>query len=323
MIKIVEYTSLDQQEWDTFVSNSPVSNFQHSRRFLSYHGSRFNDKSLLIRSAKGKLIAVFSAAEAIGDSQIVVSHPGATFGGLVASEKFGGDLCLKTLKMIAEYYQKNGYKELIYKPVPHIYHISPAQDDLYALFRLGASRVQSDLSATIDLKNRKAIGSRRRRGFKKAISFGVQIKAGKEYIEPIWKLIVDNLQRKHQASPVHSLDEIKCLQQKFPEEIDFIAAELNGELVSGVVLFYSKNVAHAQYIASSKKGYQVSGLDVVFEYCIDQSRCSSMRYFDFGTSNENNGCLLNSGLYEFKSEFGAGGVIYDRYKLLLDNIKCS
>ena len=74
-------------------------------------------------------------------------------------------------------------------------------------------------------------------------------------------------------------------------------------------------VSHSQYIASSDTGHAVNALDMVFEYCIDESTSLGKRYFDFGISNENGGKVLNEGLYTFKSEFGAGGVVHEFYEL--------
>jgi len=317
MINIAEYEVNVKSEWDEFVKKSPVGNFLHTREFLSYHGDKFNDKSLYIKDNKGKLIAVFNAAEALDDSSCIVSHPGSTYGGLVASANCKGSTCIKSIEAIAEYYLNAGYKKLIYKAVPYIYHCSPSQDDLYALFRLNAKRVQSDLSACVDLNSRGKISGRRKRALKKAFAASVEVKQGRKFIEPLWEILLDNLQRKHDASPVHALDEIKKLYEMFSDDIEFVVATLNEEVISGVVLFNSKNVAHAQYIASSETGYQSSGLDVVFDFCIKKSMANGKRYFDFGTSNEKSGLFLNDGLYQFKSEFGAGGVVHDRFELQL------
>jgi hypothetical protein len=43
--QIIPYQQADQNEWDTFVEKSPVATILHSRKFLSYHGSRFHDQS--------------------------------------------------------------------------------------------------------------------------------------------------------------------------------------------------------------------------------------------------------------------------------------
>ena len=51
---------------------------------------------------------------------------------------------------------------------------------------------------------------------------------------------------------------------------------------------------------SNSNGYEVSGLDLIFEYSIDKAIQEKKRWFDFGISNENQGKLLNEGLYQFK-----------------------
>jgi lipid II:glycine glycyltransferase (peptidoglycan interpeptide bridge formation enzyme) len=76
-------------------------------------------------------------------------------------------------------------------------------------------------------------------------------------------------------------------------------------------------VWHAQYIASNESGNQVSALDAVFGAAIEEARAGGARYFDFGTSNESAGQVLNDGLFRFKSEFGGGGVAHEYYELAI------
>jgi len=86
-----------------------------------------------------------------------------------------------------------------------------------------------------------------------------------------------------------------------------------------VVFFISRSAWHAQYIAASESAYNVSALDAIFDSAISEARKAGARYFDFGTSNEQAGLILNDGLYRFKSEFGGGGVAHEYYELdLLD-----
>jgi len=320
MIAVTEHDGSIDAEWDNFVRQSTVDNFLHTRKFLSYHGGRFVDKSVCARDEKGRLVAVFNAAEQPANKNYLMSHPGATYGGVICNEKCQGEQCVEVLSAIVRHYASQGYTKLVYKVVPFIYHQMLAQDDLYALFRLGARRAQSELSACIDLSRRGKISTRRKRALKKALAASVKIERGSHFIGSLWTILEENLKRKHDASPVHTVDEITTLYEMFPDEIDFVVATLNGEVVSGVVLFYSANAVHAQYIASSEKGYSLSALDAVFNFCINECKASGKRYFDFGTSNDAAGRILNSGLYAFKSEFGAGGVVYDRYEIELGNV---
>ena len=87
--------------------------------------------------------------------------------------------------------------------------------------------------------------------------------------------------------------------------------------MAGVVTFASDRVLHAQYIASTPAGNAAGALDAVFMRCIAEAQRRGARFFDFGTSNTDGGQVLNAGLYEFKSQFGGGGVAYEFYELEL------
>lgn len=310
----------DDEMWDAFASEAPTFTILHSRRFLSYHGNRFRDCSLLIRDEKGRLLAVFPAAVAPADGSTIVSHPGATFGGLLCSDRCRGEDIISAFQEMAGFYLQNGFSRLLYKAVPHIYHVRPFEDDLYAMFRLHARRIRCDLSASIDLENRGKVANRRRRGCKKAEKHAVRVLEGARHAAALWQVLEDNLQRKHGASPVHTLDEILLLHDLFPEAIRFVVAQVEQQVIAGVVLFDSHMVSHAQYIAANEEGYRVSALDKVFEYCIACAKERGKRYFDFGISNEREGMVLNTGLYQFKTEFGAGGVVHEFYELNLEEI---
>lgn len=317
-MKIIPYQEDSASVWDELVATSHAATLLHTRKFLSYHGSRFVDRSLLIIDEKERLVGAFPAALDRTHKDMVVSHPGATYGGLVHAGKLRGEQTVLALELISQHYRAQGITRLRYKVVPHIYHVTPSQDDLYALFRLGAARYRCDLSCAIDLAARLPVSERRRRALKGAQKQGVEVFSGIEYAALIWLVLEENLARKHDAKPVHALQEILMLHERFPEQIEFVAAKHAGVVVAGVVLFHSATVAHAQYIASSEAGHNLQALDAVFEWCIGRAQQNGgTRFFDFGISNEEEGHVLNSGLYDFKSEFGGGGAVHEFFELEL------
>jgi hypothetical protein len=246
---------------------------------------------------------------------LVSSHPGITYGGVVHQGQLSGMRMVDALTAISQYYLKAGYHRLQYKPIPFVYMRNPSQDDLYALFRLKAKRSRCDLSCSIELANRRPLSERRRRGLKKAQK-AVSL-SSESALQDIWKIIEQNLQRRHDARPVHSLAELAMLRDRFPQEIIVRSALIDGVVVAGVVFFNSSLVWHTQYIAASEVAYDVSALDAVFGAAIHEAKEAGVRYFDFGTSNEEGGWVLNDGLYCFKSEFGGGGVVHEYYELEL------
>jgi hypothetical protein len=314
---IRSYIDADATAWDRFCTECGNATFLHTRRFLSYHGDRFRDRSCIVEGKHGWL-AILPAAEHPSEGDCVVSHPGISYGGLIHAGALIGDQQLAAFTAIAGHYRQFGYRRLRYKAVPHIYQMVPAQDDLYSLFRLGARLYRCDLSSSIDLTTRRSVSERRRRGLRKAIKAGLQVCVGNTLLPEFWSLLTENLARRHDARPVHTLAEIVDLANRFPNHIQLVGARHHDELIGGVLLFCTARVHHAQYIAASEAGNDLAALDLVFDHCITTAG-HSVRYFDFGISNEDEGRILNSGLYAFKTEFGGGGTVAEFYEVDLMN----
>jgi hypothetical protein len=308
------YTAADEAGWERLCAASPAASFLHRRAFLAYHGDRLLDRSLVLRDGE-RWLGVLPAAEHPTLAGTVESHPGITYGGLVHTGSLRGERTIEALRQAALHYRDLGYRRLRYKPLPHIYHAAPAQDDLYALFRLGAQRVRCDLAACMDLAHPLPASERRRRGASKARKAGLVYASGAQHAAALWAVLEDNLQRRHGSRPVHSLAEIGLLAARFPDHIGFHVALQRDEVIAGTVSFRVGPVLHLQYIAASDTGHAAGALDGLIEGLIGEARDAGARWFDFGTSNEDQGRVLNEGLYRFKCEFGAGGVAYETYEL--------
>jgi Acetyltransferase (GNAT) domain len=308
------YIDTDADQWDTFCAGSYASTFLHSRRFLSYHGDRFVDRSVVVTD-DGAWLGVMPVAQHPAQRALAVSHPGITYGGMVHQGRLRGGAMLEALSAACALLRQVGFATLQYKALPHIYHQAPAQDDLYALSRLGARRYRCDLSCCVDLGHRLSVSSRRARGLRKAVKSGMTFETGQRSVHELWGILEENLARKHGARPTHTVEEIALLASRFPREIAFQVARFEGAVVAGVALFRCGPTVHAQYIASSALGAELSALDFVFEQSIDQARAGGARFFDFGVSTEKQGSELNEGLYRFKSEFGGSGIVHDFFEL--------
>jgi hypothetical protein len=311
-MRVVPFTPDRSERWDELVSHAPMGTFLHSRRFLSSHGDRFTDASLLVTDDRGALRAVLPAAVDPGDPRCVVSHPGATYGGLVHDGLYA-DGVRDVLEAICAHYLQRGLKVLRYKPVPHIYHLSPSADDVWALTALGGRRLGCELSCAIDIAARRAPTIRRSRSFKKARRGGVDVSDAPALLADFWPVLESTLDRRYATAPVHSLEEIRLLRERFPDVIRLVAGLIEREVVAGIVLFATKRVFHVQYMASTEAGMRVSALDVVVERSIELAEQAGARYFDFGTSMQDRGSELQSGLHRFKAEFGGGGVVLESY----------
>lgn len=316
------YCPEDRRWWDDLVARACNGTFLHTRRFISYHGDRFRDRSLVLENRRKRIVGVFPAAEAPSDPDMIISHPGLTYGGVIHDGTVWGAAMVGALDAIANHYRSLGYRRLRYKAVPSIFHASPAEDDLYALFRLGARRHQCDLSVAVDLANRGRVTRRRRHSQKRAERDGVHVQEDWGEIAGFWRLLERNLAIRHDASPVHSMAEIQLLHEKFPDAILLIIAKIGADLAAGALLFMSDRVSRAQYTATTSQGRVACATNPVMEHALDIATKRGCRYFDFGTCTLDEGRSLNQDSYHFKVSFGGGAVLYHHYELDL-RLMCS
>jgi Acetyltransferase (GNAT) domain len=196
--------------------------------------------------------------------------------------------------------------------MPHIYHVIPAEDELFAWHQHGAILKNRNIAQVV----RNGIGAtwsaERKRAVRRAHESQLEI-GRSDAIEEYMTLLGELLLRRYGTKPVHSISEMRLLADRFPDGIKLFAASHAGELVSGVLVYETQCVAHAQYIASSERGHELRAQDALFEYLlVDVYR--DKPWFDFGTSNEPDGSM-NGGLVRNKEGFGARSVTYDKYVL--------
>ena len=94
---IRDYLPDQAAAWDDLVARAVNGTMLHTRRYLSYHGDRFRDRSLLITNSRGWPIGALPAAEDPADASVVTSHPGLTYGGLVHDGSLRGESMMRVL----------------------------------------------------------------------------------------------------------------------------------------------------------------------------------------------------------------------------------
>ena len=93
-MQVFPYSTKHADLWDAFVADCPMATFLHSRKFLSHHGDKFQDRSLLFFDERDKLCGVLPAAEY---EKKIVSHIGATFGGFCHKRNLSTNKIIKIL----------------------------------------------------------------------------------------------------------------------------------------------------------------------------------------------------------------------------------
>lgn len=277
---------------------------------MEYHQDRFDDFSLMVFKQE-KLVALLPANR-VGTE--LHSHQGLTYGGLLLLKGTRFEIVLKSFETLLSFLHNQDIISLYIKETPSIYHQAPSEEVQYFNFILGAQLIRRDTLSVIDNRASLKFSGSRREGIKRAQKNELRI-ADDGGFEVFWNSILKiNLEKKHGASPVHSLEDILYLKQRFPENIKQFNVYHKNKIVAGATIFETQHVAHCQYISGNDDKNTLGSLDILHDHLVN-TVYSDKRYFDFGTSNENSGKNINKGLQFWKEGFGARTVTQDFYKI--------
>ncbi|MDD3003810.1 GNAT family N-acetyltransferase [Flavobacterium sp.] len=315
------YRNEDLETWNAFIDKAKNATFLFNRNFMEYHNDRFEDFSLIVEK-DSKWVAVLPAN--VVNSE-VFSHQGLTYGGLVYDEKLKLASVIAIFKAILIFLETHNKTKLQIKLLPHFYADVASEELNYALFLAKAQLIRRDTSAVIDLQKPFLITKGRMEGVAKALKNNLIIKEEQSF-DSFWnEILLPQLDKNHQAKPVHSLEEIQSLNKDFPDNIRQFNVYYQDKIVAGTTIFETKNVAHAQYISGNENKSILGSVDFLYHYLITEI-FKEKRYFDFGISNEKQGEKLNEGLSFWKESFGANIVVQDFYEVstanydLLENV---
>lgn len=309
-LRVVRYSAEHKGSWDDFIAKSKNGVFLFQRDYMEYHADRFPDHSLMFYDERGQIVALLPAT--VSDD-VISSHAGLTFGGLVTDGGMKVGLMLDVFDAMIETLRAQRLRQLVYKTVPHIYHRLPAEEDMYALFRHGARLLQRDVTLTIELSARLPLSKGRKWALKQAQRTGLRVSRSFDF-DSFMAIAEHVLVTKYHARPVHTAAEMNLLAGRFPDNIKLFAAYQAAAMTAGVIIYEHERVAHAQYIGAGEQGHNYGALDLIMNYLINDYYASKS-FFDFGVSNEPVPQYLNAGLIENKQSYGARAIVHDFYEI--------
>lgn len=314
MIRVERYSSENKTAWNQFNKNSKAPLFMFDRGYMDYHSDRFYDHSLMLYR-DDKLIALLPANEKDG---ALISHGGLTYGALIVDSEIKQHTVIDCFFCIKDYMYANNLRTFVYKPVPHIFHELPCEEDLYALFLIGAQLKSVSVSTVIDLHSPLKMPKGRKAQISRAVREGVKVKCleDKKSFDCFFEIENAVLESRHNTHAVHTSDELFLLKERFPDNIHLYCSEYNNEIIAGVVMYEYNQVIHTQYMGANDIARQIGALDLIVKTLIEKYG-TYKHWLDFGISTENEGRLLNEGLIAQKESFGGRSNIYQSWILEL------
>lgn len=281
---------------------------------MEYHKERFEDYSLMVFDGE-KVVAVLPANR-VGD--VVFSHQGLTYGGLVLSQKVKLSEVIVIFKLLLEYLNQQNITTLNIKQLPTMYTNFFSEELDYCMFLLNAKNYKKDCLSVIDLTKEFSFSKDRKQCIRRGVNAHLIIREETNF-ELFWNaILIPNLELKHQAKPVHTFEEITKLQQSFPENIRHFNVYYNDEIVAGTTVFITDKVVHPQYISGNEKKNELGSIDYLYNYLITDV-FKEKNYFDFGPSHEENSLKINSGILFWKESFGTKTTIQNFYEIQTSN----
>ncbi|MBR6256249.1 MAG: GNAT family N-acetyltransferase [Lachnospiraceae bacterium] len=311
---ILRYTGEKKGEWDAFVSEAKNSLFMFKRDYMEYHSDRFTDHSLMFYE-EDKLMALLPA-DVSGD--VLCSHGGLTYGGFLLKNDAKQHTVNDCMTALKEHMKEEGLKKLVYKCIPHVYHLQPAEEDEYALFANGARLTAMGASTVLDLKAPIKMPKGRKAQISRAKREGVVIerRTDKESFEEFIGLENEVLTARHNVKAVHTADELYLLYSRFPENIALYAAVKDEHIIAGCVCYLYKETVHVQYMAADEEARRIGALDLAVA-TVMETYAADHKWLDFGISTEDGGSFLNEGLISQKEGFGGRTNVYRIWELLV------
>ena len=317
MYEIQPYTQEQESRWDRFVMEDSMNGtFLQTRNFLNYHPEgRFVDASFFVEKS-GIVVAVVPGCTVDGS---FISHSGSTFGGPVVSKDFySGNKVLEIVKDIDDYIVRN-FKSVKFKPTSPIFAAVPTDLLDYALEHSGYYR-HTELSCyTPVLKDVDPLENCKREC---RHNFRLSEKMNLTYgeipdseMEKFYDFLVMSKAR-YNTKPVHTLEELRNLKQRFPEEILFRGVWQDGIYLSGMMIFYFRQakVFHFQYLTPDDSKRETNATTSLFVNAMREAAQVGCEKFSWGISTEDAGAYLNENLYRFKESFGALPCVNARYE---------
>ncbi len=316
-VEIVRYREEMDCVWDKFVWKANNGTLFHTRKFLSYHPKeRFEDHSLVFKK-KNRIVAVFPSVIRKNENQrVLISHPGASYGGLIYEEQLPIQLAFDFIRALLDYSASQQVKQIIITLPPIIYHRQPNHYLNFALYQNGFQYQKREISSVIPLDFSvnailEQFKPEARTAYRKAIKSGIEVRETED-VQSFYTILKRNLALRHHVVPTHSLGELLKLKQIFPQRIRQFGAFKGDRMIAGVINFICNDrVVLVFYISHNADFQKYRPINSLFFEMIQWSIRQGYKFLDFGifTVQEK----PNWGLAKFKENFGATGVFRDTF----------
>jgi len=289
--------------WDELVGRARNGHFMVTRRFLAYHGERFDDCSLLYLR-RGRPLAALCLHQ---EGSEWISHRGLPFGGLIAAPELSMEQTLLIFQDLGRRMRAAGISRFRYTPTPHVYHTQPFEDDVFALHTLGARLDSMKLAARARLPRLGLLQERVRKYLRHRVP-RIPVEPGVA-LKEFWAGLTEYLRHRHGAQPIHTEAEMAELMDRFPEAIRLLGVrDARKHLVAGSLVFLTDTVIRFQYAFGAGDPTSPKQCQLALDQAAIRKFGRGRSWLDFGTSMRPADGALDHRLHSQKEHSGGRGM---------------
>ena len=322
MISVVKYTKDKFDTWNNFVEKANNGTIFHRLDFLGYHGNKFekNEHHLMFYKGDTLLAVLPLAIFEEGEVKTAKSPYGASWGGLVFSDKLSIKYVIFITDSLLEYLGGQNVSECVITVTPQCYYIKPTNYFEFSLFSKGFQVVNRENHLVVELPDKaekimdvldSKCRNQTRKGLKVFTKFLEETSCENYY--PI--LMEDKV--RHNSMPTHTEKDLEYLSTVFPKAVTFDVVISEEDNRAGICYFKAnRNCVLTFYMSQQNSALRLNGTNALVYRGMERAVLNGVKYFDFGGSSLNSK-IRNIGVSEFKESFGAYGVFRDTYKINL------
>lgn len=297
----------------------------HTRRFLAYHPEgTFTDASLMFYKDDHLAAVLTAAAVEQDEKKILTSHPGASYGGLVLSPKYGMKETGEIIEGLMTYAAQNGYAGIrLFRLPPPSVRKKYSDDQEYWLYQKGWKVFRFELATSLFLKGLteetllESYEGKCRNAVRQGMKGGATVSLSTD-VDQFWPVLEETLNARHGTKPTHTAEAFKALCASCPGEVRLLAAEHEGKIIAGIVFMTLHNKAlYTLYIAQNFEYQNLRPLPLLVHEVAKLALTEGRDVLHFGISTEDGGKEVNEGLFFFKESFGGVSVRRESWECTL------
>jgi hypothetical protein len=293
-MQITVYTDKHRALWSRFLAGSVNGTLFHSQEFLDYHpAGRFSWQHLIFGNPGEPLAVMPGAIHVDANGKTTYRSPsGATLGGLVLRPRLSLSQMIELVQSLVAYGRESGWSSIVLGTVPPLYWRTP-DDALEFVLRDAGFVSTPQLMFYVPLKQAgseadllQLVPSAKRWEFRKSLQQGLEIRAAEtpDQIAQFYEVLRIN-KAAHGTQPVHSLDELRGLRQRFPDRIRILCAIKEGETLAGIYrVAATPRVSYTQYIADRPDSRDVQATRFVLFHTLQELVQAGVEFLDLGPS---------------------------------------